>query len=126
MLKVKVSEDCTLCVAANTTRANTGCVLEDSSNASVNYSGACASIAAEVVGCTTCPGDGDMNGTVTLNELVTAITIMDNHGFADIPSTDSDYNPCYDWDGNGTWTLNDSVTFITVMDNNGFADLVCP
>lgn len=104
-----------------------GVVLEDASTVAPDVSGATGvPVVCEAVGCATCEGDYDGNGTVTFQDLVNALTAMDIRAYADILETDPDYNACADWDGNGTWTFQDLVNFLTAMDIIGYADQPCP
>jgi len=77
-------------------------------------------------GCATCPGDFDGNGVVQLSDLMSAISVMQTGGFADMDTAHGSYNACSDYNGDGVWQLSDLMSAVAVLQAAGFADIACP
>ena len=108
-------------VCENATRG--GIVANGEEEAGIALDAECAELAG---GCATCFGDDDGNELVVFDELITFLTLMDNNGFSDIPSSSADYRVCFDENQDGIMVFDELITLLTMMDNSGFADIPCP
>jgi hypothetical protein len=123
MLTLTVDKECTVTVTNNERRG--GVVLEDpEADPGDNLPIECEFSPDE--GCPTCSGDGPpYDGVVTFQELLDAIGIMGAHSYNNIPESDPDYDPCFDWDGVPPWTFQDLLDFIGALGAIGYNNHTC-